>query len=196
MAVAQAITVQVWGQQLAQTAAQMRASQASLMAKLRVTAVAQVRKRFDQSRAPDGTPWKPIKFRARGGNKPLRDTGLLMASITARTTGNTLIVGTNRVGAALHQFGGTITPKRAKFLAIPKTREAARHEPRRFPRPLAPVIGGRGGVLVDKRTGEVHYALTKGPVVIPARPFLGAGPADMAQFLRIIQDHYAIGGAA
>src|SRR5262245_26052808 len=49
---------------------------------------AQARRSFDEGRGPDGRPWRPLKkpSKRRGGAsaKPLRDTGLLMASLSAR----------------------------------------------------------------------------------------------------------------
>jgi phage gpG-like protein len=194
------ITPAEWATQLSRTAAVMRRPPDALLRQYQLAMVADARSNFDQSRGPDGRAWRPMAFpRASGGNKPLRDKGLLMASISGgagslnRISGNTVIVGTNRPGAALHQFGGTIRPKRAKFLTVPKTRQAARHRARDFPRPLAPIIGrsGRGGVLVDKASGEVQYALTKGPLAIPARPYLGMGRRLMDKLGQIARDWLA-----
>ena len=47
----------------------------------------------------------------------LIDEGRLRASIAAEAiTDNEVLIGTNVVYAAIHEFGGTITPKRAKYL--------------------------------------------------------------------------------
>ncbi|HEY1192373.1 MAG TPA: phage virion morphogenesis protein, partial [Gemmata sp.] len=76
-------------------------------------ATSDVKRRFATGTAPDGTRWKPLRYaRANGGNQPLRDTGALMASITGRATATEVIVGTNHPGAALHNFGGTVVPRR------------------------------------------------------------------------------------
>lgn len=55
----------------------------------------------------------------RRGGKILQDTGALAASVVYSVEGNTLIVGTHLPYAAPHQYGGTITPTKGKFLAIP-----------------------------------------------------------------------------
>lgn len=89
---------------------------------------------FDQSRAPDGSPWKPLKrarnrrrdrrARKRGGGsgqKPLRDTGVLMASMsaTAGAKGGVRIFGQASLEqgtaveyAAFHQQGTRHIPAR------------------------------------------------------------------------------------
>ncbi len=70
------------------------------------------RLRVHAGRAPSGAPWKPV---LRGGS-PLRNTGLLMNSISSRVTGNSVFVGVPYFWAAVHQFGATITAKAAPFL--------------------------------------------------------------------------------
>lgn len=139
--------------------------------------VADVKQNFAGSHDPDGRPWLPLAHpRPAGGNKPLQDKGLLAASISARSQGRTIVVGTSRPGANLHQNGGVVRPVRAKFLAIPLTREASRAgSPRRFPAPLHAVVASATGkgVLADAR-GRAQYALVKS-VRVPARPFLGFG---------------------
>lgn len=179
-----------------------------LMAIFRVACQSSVRQSFDTSSSPDGVKWQPLTIeRARGGNKPLQDTGLLMASVVAQGQGHVetltdtqLVLGTNRPGAALHQFGGTVRPVKGKYLAIPRTKEAARqHGPRSFPRRLFAIFGTRGGVLVERKTAGkaksqevVHYWLVK-QVVIPARPFLGFGQKLLATLSRLAADWLAGG---
>src|SRR5437588_449301 len=52
----------------------------------------QARQCFDQQRAPDGTPWAPLKnpSKARDGSsaRPLRNTGALMASLVGQALGS------------------------------------------------------------------------------------------------------------
>lgn len=80
-------------------------------------------------------------------------------------------IGTDLDYAAIQEFGGTITPKKGKFLAIPLTEEArANVSPRDFPEKLSPRFGGNGGVLVDG-AGIAQYALVRS-VTIPAHPYL------------------------
>ena len=132
--------------------------------------VSDVKRRFATSTAPDGARWRPLKFRrARGGDRPLQDTGRLLASVTGRATPTEVVVGTAHPAAALHQFGGTVRPKKGKYLAIPLTREAARAgSPRRMKgTPRAPLFAKKvGGRWVG------HFLLAR-KAVVPARPFLG-----------------------
>lgn len=134
---------------------------------------ADIRRRFQTSTAPDGTPWRPLsRPRPNGGAKPLLDTGLLRNSVTARPEPDGASAGTNAVQAPLMNFGGVVRPAKGKFLAVPATREAKRAgSPRRFPTALSPRVGRRGGVLLDPR-GRVQFYLTR-QVTVPARPFLG-----------------------
>src|SRR5262245_27395914 len=96
-----------------------------------VAVVAETKGNFAGGHGPDGSPWRPILRLGRRGDpskaRPLRDRGLLMASVTARgATGNiseitdtSLEWGTNYESAATHQHGATILPKNARALAIP-----------------------------------------------------------------------------
>jgi HK97 gp10 family phage protein len=81
-------------------------------------------------------------------------------------------LGTNLEYAAMQEFGGTIVPKNAKYLAIPLTDEARQFAggPRSFPRELSPRIKGGKGVMVDE-AGVAQFALVKS-ATIPAHPYL------------------------
>lgn len=160
-------------------------------------AVSDVKKNFAEGHAPDGTPWRPLAHGRPGrpaGAKPLRDTGVLLASIAGRAVDAGVAVGSNLAYARLHQEGGTVAPKRGKFLAIPLTKEARRAgSPRRFPRKLEPRIrkGGAAGVMgevgKDGRLAKVHYALVKS-VTVPARPFLGFSAGLLGRVDRLVID--------
>ena len=150
--------------------------------RVRLLLIAAAKTNFDQGQGPDGAFWAPLRWpRPRGGNKPLRDRGLLMASLTGmgqghveKLTDTSLEIGSNLEYASLHQYGGTVVPRPPRrYLAIPLTVEAQRvGSARAFPG-LTARIGKRGGVLKD-RSGKVQFILTK-RVVVPARPFLGVG---------------------
>lgn len=85
----------------------------------------QTRLRFVDSRAPDGSTWKPVK---RGG-QPLRNTGThLMNRITSVLQGDSVIVGVPFFWAAVHQFGATIHAKVAKYLTFKVGNRWARKE--------------------------------------------------------------------
>ncbi len=128
---------------------------------------ADVKENFAGSHAPDGTPWTPLKFprvRSKGQDHPLRDRGLLMASISAgeghveSVDSHSFEVGTNLVYAAIHQHGGVIRPTSGKFLAIPLTKEAyAVGSPRNWTGArLSCIVGQRGGVLVERKQQQVR----------------------------------------
>lgn len=85
----------------------------------------EVKRFFAESRAPDGTRWKPLKDpgKKRGGKsaKPLRNTGLLMASLTSTAAGRGAVREVTRtsitVGSALsyasyHMTGTRRMPSR------------------------------------------------------------------------------------
>lgn len=75
---------------------------------------AQTRRRIETEKtAPDGTPWEPNKT----GNPILEQAGHLLDSITYALRGDDEVEwGSNRIYAAIHQFGGTIKPKDAPYL--------------------------------------------------------------------------------
>jgi phage gpG-like protein len=165
---------------------------------------------FAAGKAPDGTTWPPLKMaRPRGGGQPLRDTGQLMASISAGGAGHVetigseeLVYGTNLQYAGTQQDGDTILPKSGKALAIPRTPEALRAgSPRNFGQPLI-LIWGKGathGGLFKKqgRRGKLilEYLLVP-KAVIPARPFLGWNNEMAEGCANILGDWWAkeIGG--
>ena len=69
-------------------------------------------RRFPQGRAPDGTPWAPksdvtVANHPRGGKRPLigESKVLSTASISHDVQGNTVVVGSNAIQAAVMQFG-------------------------------------------------------------------------------------------
>lgn len=72
--------------------------------------------RFEHGRGPGGVPWKRSWRVEHGGGQTLVDSGRLRGSIVAQPSDTDVIVGTNARYAAIHQFGGTITAKRAKAL--------------------------------------------------------------------------------
>lgn len=150
-----------------------------------------IRKRFELSHGPNGKQWLPLKHpRPSGPGKPLLDTGLLRGSIHTVSDANSITAGTASPHARLHQLGGTVRP-RHKFLAIPLT-QAARYagSPRKMPG-LTPVIGRKGGVMLD-RSGVVQFALVR-QSVIPARPFLGWDQAYLDWLKKVLAGYIATG---
>ena len=170
--------------------------------RIRMELLKDIRDNFQGSHAPDGTPWKPLAMnrprnRGKGNPKPLLDKGLLRNSITTAGPGHVemsgplfLEVGTELDYAWIHQAGGKIRPKTAKYLALPLSREAVSYpRPRFFPRPLF-VVKKRRLLLaesVTKRRKPVlvfHYLLLT-EVEIPAREFVGFSPT----FMQRAEDH-------
>jgi phage gpG-like protein len=137
---------------------------------IRQIGVSDIKRRFMTATTPEGVAWKPLKYgRPGGGNRPLQDTGRLMASISSRSGAGEIVWFTNAPGAALQNFGGTVVPKKGKFLAIPLTREARRAgSPRRMTgTEQVPLFARRvAGRLVG------HFLLVK-KAVVPARVYMG-----------------------
>ena len=75
----------------------------------------QTRRRITSDKAaPSGEGWK----RNREGTSTLYRSGTLARSIDYSVSGDAAIVGSGLVYAAIHQFGGTIVPKKAKRLVF------------------------------------------------------------------------------
>lgn len=68
---------------------------------------------FKFGQSPYGQKWAPLKLRV---GQPLRDTRVFQSSIVARFEGESATIGTNHIGARVHQFGATIRPVKAKML--------------------------------------------------------------------------------
>lgn len=123
-----------------------------LMRVLGQALVETTRRRFETSTAPDGTPWTPLNPAYAEVRKPHRILvqagmrGGLKGSIHYRAWTREVVVGTDKIYGAVHQFGAVIKPVKAKALVFRM---------------------GRGLVFARK-------------VTIPARPYLGFGPRDVA----------------
>ena len=86
---------------------------------------AQVRHRIDTGGpGPDGTAWHPLNAayatnkKGAGILKGLAMRGGLQGSIAWAVDGDSVRIGSNKVYAAIHQFGGTIRPVRAAALVF------------------------------------------------------------------------------
>lgn len=79
------------------------------------------RERFSTQIGPDGRRWKPSLRAQLNGGKTLTKDGHLGDSITSRADNSAAEWGTNRIYAAIHQFGGVIKAKAGGYLrfAIP-----------------------------------------------------------------------------
>lgn len=173
--------------------------------------VYQAKMRFDRLEDPDGAAWAPLRHprpSSRGADRPLNDTGLLRTSLVPGQPGSIYEIGpmalrygtevrapgTNAEYAPVHQYGATITPKKAKFLAIPATQKARdTGSPRRWGgEKLRFKFGKNGGVAVTgPRLAEiVQYYFTK-RAVIPARPFMGINDKQADELVEMLGEFTA-----
>lgn len=82
------------------------------------------RERFDLGVDPEGNPWAelhPAYEPMKKGPGILRESGMrggLQGSITFDVAGHEVAIGTNKIYGAIHQFGGTIRPKRGEYLVF------------------------------------------------------------------------------
>lgn len=77
------------------------------------TLTASAKERFVDETDPDGNKWKKG---VKNVGQTLTLSGLLRRSITHKSDDKTAVIGTNRIYAGIHQFGGVITAKKAKYL--------------------------------------------------------------------------------
>jgi len=114
-----------------------------------------------------GQGWKALRQGGSISVKPwsgkiLQRSGGLASSMVERYTGTTAVVGTNKIYAAIHQFGGktkahVIKPKHKRALSF-------------------------GGIVVR----QVNHPGSN----IPARPFLRLTPRDQRDIVEVGQDFY------
>ncbi len=82
------------------------------------------RNRFDLGTDPDGHPWEalnPAYEAGKTGPGILRESGMrggLQGSITFDVAGRELAVGSNKIYAAVHQFGAVIKPRNGPHLVF------------------------------------------------------------------------------
>ncbi len=133
-----------------------------------------VAERFARETGPDGVAWTPSRRARKSGGKTLTKTARLRRSITRAVRAREVLVGSNVVYAAIHQFGGDIRQKaRGQRLLIDDERGG-------FVSPRA----RKGGLqrIVDA-------AIPARDISLPARPFLGVSEADRAALARIVSRH-------
>lgn len=173
-----------------------------LLKAIRLDVIAETRTNFDRGGGPDGKTWAPLKYPrpgSKGGDLPLRDFGVLAASVTSPgSPGNIddqgekrIEWGTNLDYARIHAIGGIITPKIAKFLAIPATRDAQRTgSPRNWPDGSLVFEWKRNGGVAKDLKGEIQYYFARS-VTIPARPYLGIADDKGKEYAEWAADHAA-----
>lgn len=96
-----------------------------LMEEIGMAVAEDSRMNFIRQQDPWGRAWQPLSAltqrlrrqgRGAGANQILRDTNRLMNSITYSASRDSVQVGTNAIYAAIHQLGGTVLPKRGRYL--------------------------------------------------------------------------------
>lgn len=138
------------------------------------------------------TPNAPLTKAVKQGDKVLRDRGQLISSIAYKVEGNVVIVGTKHPAARLLHYGGVLTARNARYLAIPagaRTRGLMRsfgHTPRDCIEGMKNAgysvwvskAKSDGGVILarkGKRGEEFVLFILRRSVKIPARPFMRLG---------------------
>lgn len=127
--------------------------------------------RFESEQGPDGQPWKTSRRAASEGGKTLdrgRPEGLRL-SITAASDDNTALAGTNKIYAAIHQFG---------FAGRQSVRPHERKITKAFGRKLETPLS----VAVMAFNREMN---------LPARPYLGFSEVDKVEIETILSEHLA-----
>lgn len=115
-----------------------------------------------------GSDWKSLRGGGSMSIKPwggriLQRSGMLAASMQTTFGNTTAVVGTNKVYAAIHQFGGKTKP----HVIRPKTKRALSF----------------GGIVVR----SVNHPGSN----IPARPFLMLAPRDLRDIVQTAERFYA-----
>ncbi|MFM9902140.1 MAG: phage virion morphogenesis protein [Polaromonas sp.] len=142
------------------------------------------RLRFNHQAGPDGKFWKPsVRAQKRGPGKTLILKAHLLRSISHTSNASGAEWGSNRVYAAIHQFGGTIN--KLAFSSTLRLRT------------------GKGGVLLrqksdarlavfakasHKNATTRRYTVAAHTINMPARPYLGVNAADGREMLALAND--------
>lgn len=144
----------------------------------------------------------PLTVAVKRGSRTLRDSGLLMASITSKSTASQAYVGTNHVAAKTNQFGAVIKAKK-KWLLIPASSETRKLQRRFGYRPSHCIENMKkagyaiwwqtnsttGVVMARTKDKERSFVLfiTKKSVKIPARPFLVISAQDASVIMELLR---------
>jgi phage virion morphogenesis protein len=131
--------------------------------------------RFERGVRPDGSPWPPSMRALAEGGKTLVESTRLMLSLTSEATGVGVMVGTNVLYAAAHQFGADI-------------QQGARTQTIRFKRHKRSGKLLKGFRRAKDATEERQVDVGAHTIHLPARPFLGLDDDDQAEIARIVED--------
>lgn len=129
--------------------------------------IEQVQQRFESERDVWGVRWAPLlpAYAAiKKGPGILRASRRLQRSITMEAGSGSVMIGSNMIYAAVHQFGATIKAKTPKGLAFML-----------------------GGSAKSKGNKKGTFLVRVQSVFIPQRPYLGFGPKDERSVLETLQ---------
>lgn len=134
------------------------------------------RARFRSESGPDGQRWEPSQRVQKRGGKTLTESGHLGNSIASGWTPRLAKWGTNRIYAAIHQFGGQMN------IAARSQQAYFRQDGR------TGLVGNR---FVKKRRSNFAQWVTIAAysIAMPARPFLGVSADDERDILDLVSDH-------
>lgn len=96
--------------------AEVMAKRQAMLSAVGEALVSSTQQRFQDGQDKDAIPWEPSQRAQSEGGKTLENKGLLRDSIDYMTTPDSVMVGSNVAYARIHQMGGTITPKKGKYL--------------------------------------------------------------------------------
>lgn len=136
------------------------------------------RERFRTQQSPDGIPWQALskKYKKkRNKDKILTERGHLQGQLVMQSNKDSAAVGSNRIYAAIHQFGGDINmPARQRELFFKRTKD-----------------GGVSNKFVKPKKSDFSQTVITGSysIKIPARPYLGLSDTDKKKVLSILTNH-------
>lgn len=177
-----------------------------IMQQISLYSLSKIQKRIESNIAPAN---KPLTVELKKGTNTLRDNGHLRASLHARHSAVSATVATNVPYARIHNEGGVITPKNAKYLTIPAIREFAKKSKIQgvkktieeyetkgyvFFRPYRRGGGSRSNVIMFKKNkgkGKARVAFyLKKKVVIPKRQFMYLTKMELHFIDKMIGEFY------
>ncbi len=136
-----------------------------------------VQRNFEERRGPDGASWPQVspsyaEYKRKKGKDPLNIliwSRRLMGSIHPSVQGDAVLVGTDVVYAAIHQFGGTFARKQTLYYKRDKS-------------------GRPGNKWVKKSKSDFAQDATV-QTHMPARPYLGVREDDWPKIAEVIRAH-------
>lgn len=147
--------------------------------------------------APDGTAWAPLSpatLLRKRGKGILRESGQLMDTILWQLAGESVMVGTNKVYGAIHQFGGTIQKyahsRQLRFRTDAKGNMLSQANLGIGPKRMR--NADQMKVFASKRHKRAiakWVSVGDHQVQIPARPFLGLSHKDQETIRAILKEH-------